>query len=344
MKTSDFNFELPDHLIAQRPCQERGQSRLMILDRKTGTRQHAMVSDLPNHLEEGTVLVFNNSKVRKARLFGLCEKTGAKNEFLLLNKIDDHSWQVISKHSKRKKPGDIYVFKDNIKAILVQSESTDNSGLVLCFETPINDEWLERYGHIPLPPYIKREDTADDSNRYQTVYAKQTGSSAAPTAGLHFTNELLAQLDSAGMESVFITLHVGLGTFLPVRTQNIEEHNMHEESFTINTEAAEIIEKARKENRKILAIGTTSLRTLESAWQQEHGRLQRGQASTSIFIYPGYNFKITDMLFTNFHTPMSTLLMLVSAFAGKDFIMEAYKEAIKKEYSFFSYGDAMLIM
>ena len=312
-----------------------------------------MVKDLPIVLEKGTLLVFNDSKVRKARIFGLCEKTGATTEFLLLNQVDDYSWQVISKHSKRKKPGDLYVFSDNIKAILVQSESSGIIELILRFETPISDEWLEQYGHVPLPPYIKREDTVDDNSRYQTVYASQTGSSAAPTAGLHFTKELLTELNNAGMESVFITLHVGLGTFLPVRTQNIEDHSMHEESFFIDDEAATKIEKAKKEKRKILTIGTTSLRTLESAWQQKpydsikpdsSGSLQRGQGNTSIFIYPGYDFKVADMLFTNFHTPMSTLLMLVSAFAGKDLIMDAYKEAIKEEYRFFSYGDAMLII
>jgi S-adenosylmethionine:tRNA ribosyltransferase-isomerase len=214
---------------------------------------------------------------------------------------------------------------------------------MLRFDAPVDDAWLDQYGHIPLPPYIRREDTPADSERYQTVYAAVPGSAAAPTAGLHFTREILGELASRGLETAFVTLHVGPGTFLPVRAENIEDHAMHEESYSIDEETAATIEKARAEGRRIIAVGTTSLRALESAWDEAGGRLRRGEAATSIFIYPGYAFKLADGLFTNFHTPESTLLMLVSALAGRDFILESYKEAVELGYRFFSYGDAMLI-
>jgi len=360
MKTLDFNFELPEHLIAQTPTAERGQSRLMVLDRQTGSRTHSMVSELPAFLDKGSLLVFNNSRVRKARLLGTSESTGAEAEFLLLNQIDDLSWQALAKRSKRRKPGTRYIFETGVKAVVSPGEQADRGGeasspsgeLVLCFDNPIDDEWLDRWGHIPLPPYIKRKDAPADSERYQTVYASQRGSAAAPTAGLHFTEELLRELDHAGMERVFITLHVGLGTFLPVRAARIEEHHMHEEAFYIGEEAARKIEKAKREKRKVLAVGTTSLRTLESAWRDgllKTGDLRGethtsgGKGHTSIFIYPGFEFHVADQLFTNFHTPMSTLLMLVSAFADRDLILESYQEAIKEGYRFYSYGDAMLI-
>jgi S-adenosylmethionine:tRNA ribosyltransferase-isomerase len=339
----------------------------MVLDRETGRREHKMVSDLPQLLEKGTALVFNDSRVRKARVFANSEATGARVEFLLLKKLDDFCWKVLAKRAKRRKPGSRFVFEGGAVAVALPDNSTtlrtDNAvpevpggELILRFDQAIDDKYLERWGHVPLPPYIRREDTKADSERYQTVYAARTGSAAAPTAGLHFTEELLADLENSGMEKIFITLHVGLGTFLPVRTENIEDHLMHEEEFCINEENALKIEKAKQE-RKVLAVGTTSLRTLESAWEDKPGSigLRTGEGSTSIFIYPGYRFKAADMLFTNFHTPLSTLLMLVSAFAGdtvrekgkkipgRDIIMEAYQEAIKEEYRFFSYGDAMLI-
>ena len=346
MKTLDFDFNLnlPEGLIAQHPPEVRGQSRLMVLDRESGRREHRMVKDLPRLLEPGTAMVFNDSRVRKARLLGVCEETGSRAEFLLLKKLDDYSWTVMVKHSRRRRPGSRYVF-DKRSAVILPGES----GLVLRFDIPVDDAYLDKWGHIPLPPYIRRQDTESDNDRYQTVYASKTGSSAAPTAGLHFTNELLAELDQAGMERIFITLHVGTGTFLPVRTENIEDHAMHEEEFSIDLLAAEKIESAQKE-RRILAVGTTSLRTLESAKQNRNLN-----GTTSIFIYPGYRFKAVNMLFTNFHTPKSTLLMLVSAFAGdipgrdndiyygRDLILESYREAIKEGYRFFSYGDAMLI-
>jgi len=352
MKTNDFTFELPENLIAQYPAAERGQSRLLIMNRKTGGLEHRMVQELPSILEPGTLMVFNNSRVRKARLFGLSETAGTRAEFLLIKKLDDYSWQVMAKRAKRRRPGSRYVFDDVSGEILFAGETSGGEGnLILRFDHPIDDAWLDIHGHIPLPPYIRREDAAEDGERYQTVYAREHGSAAAPTAGLHFTEEILAELKNAGIETAFITLHVGLGTFLPVRTENVEEHTMHEEVYSISGETACRIEKAKAEGRKVLAVGTTCVRTLESAWTEEaastgkkSGRIRRGEGSTSIFIYPPYTFKVVDTLFTNFHTPGSTLLMLVSAFAGRDFILESYKEAIEEGYRFFSYGDACLIL
>ncbi|MDR2020621.1 MAG: tRNA preQ1(34) S-adenosylmethionine ribosyltransferase-isomerase QueA [Treponema sp.] len=353
MKRSDFFFELPEALIAQFPPAERGRSRLMVLDRLKRTRLHRMTADLPELLEPGSLLVFNNSRVRKARLYGRSALTGGRAVFLLLNKADPLSWRVMAQRAKRRRPGSRYLFEDGVEGEIADAEGEFR---LLRFNRPIDDEWLDRYGHVPLPPYIKREDLPSDSGRYQTVYAGPPGSAAAPTAGLHFTGELLSRLEAAGMENVFITLHVGLGTFLPVRTEHIEDHRMHEESFSIDEDAAVRIEKAKAGGRKIVAVGTTSVRTLESAWQIPPGggpgSLRRGEGSTSIFIYPGRRFNVVDALFTNFHTPESTLLMLAAAFAeaktgafsGRDFILESYAEAIRENYRFFSYGDAMLIV
>jgi len=346
MQTNDFTFELPENLIAQHPSAQRGQSRLMVMDRKKGRPEHRMVQDLPSIIEPGTLMVFNNSRVRRARVIGMPEAGGAGAEFLLLKKLDEHSWQAITKRTKRRKQGSRYLFNDASAEIVSDTAGGDGT-LTLRFDRPIDDVWLDNNGHVPLPPYIKREDSGADSERYQTVYAKEHGSAAAPTAGLHFTEELLAQLEKAGIESAFITLHVGLGTFLPVRAKNIADHHMHEESYSISEETASRIEKAKANGRKILAVGTTSVRTLEAAWLEEKpgsGSLHRGESNTSIFIYPGYAFKVVDALFTNFHTPESTLLMLVSAFAGRDFILESYKEAVRESYQFFSYGDACLIL
>jgi S-adenosylmethionine:tRNA ribosyltransferase-isomerase len=346
MKTSDFSFDLSENLIAQYPPAERGQSRLMVMDREKRCIEHRMARELPEILEKGTLMVFNNSRVRRARLFGMSEAAGAKAEFLLLKKIDPLSWLVLCKRSKRQKTGKRYIF-DNVCAELQNVD--DEGNLTLRFDNPIDDAWLDVHGHIPLPPYIRRRDSEDDATRYQTVYAREHGSAAAPTAGLHFTEVLLSELKNAGMEIAFVTLHVGPGTFLPVRTKNVEEHKMHEEAYSISCETACRVEKAKAEGRKVLAVGTTSLRTLESAWMEDNsmpcrGRLHWGEGVTSIFIYPGYTFKAVDCLFTNFHTPASTLLMLVSAFAGREFILESYKEAIRKGYRFFSYGDACLLL
>jgi len=344
LRTDDFTFELPEELIAQHPPAERGQSRLMLMDRKKGRYEHRMVRDLPSIIEPGTLMVFNNSRVRRARVTGVSEESGAEIEFLLVRRLDELSWQAMAKRSKRRKPGSRYRFNDvNAEVLSAEDGGIDTHGmLILRFERSIDDAWLDIHGHVPLPPYIKREDSDEDSERYQTVYAKEHGSAAAPTAGLHFTEELLAEFEKAGIETAFLTLHVGIGTFLPVRTEKVEDHHMHEESYSINDETALRIEKAKAEGRKILAVGTTSVRTLEAAWDGE--RLRKGDGSTSIFIYPGYTFKAVDALFTNFHTPQSTLLMLVSAFAGRDFTLDCYNEAVRERYRFFSYGDACLIV
>ncbi|MDR2864078.1 MAG: tRNA preQ1(34) S-adenosylmethionine ribosyltransferase-isomerase QueA [Spirochaetaceae bacterium] len=347
MKRTDFYFDLDPGHIAQTPSEKRGESRLMLLDRSSGETGHYLVTDLPFLIEPGSLMVFNNSRVRKARIFGIDEK-GRQNEFLLLDMLADRlSWRVMTRHSKRLKAGMAILLPDGKNARI---NARDGEYFVLTFSEAIDDTWLDRYGHIPLPPYIKRNDSGEDSERYQTVYSKETGSVAAPTAGLHFTRELFDILREKGIETSFITLHVGLGTFLPVRTEDIEDHAMHRESFYIDDETALTIEKAKHQGRKIIAVGTTSARTLESAWQD--GKLCRGENSTNIFIYGSYQFKLVDRLFTNFHTPESSLLMLVSAFCaqnrkadeGRTMILDAYQKAIEANYRFFSYGDAMLII
>jgi len=353
LKTVDFDFYLPENLIAQEPPLVRGQSRLMTLDRSNGKRVHSAVTQLPQILSdeiflspcgEKPLLVFNDTKVRKARLIGKNIKTGACVEFLLLeNVFKSGEWKTLAKRAGRRKEGDRFVIVDSTGAEAAQCEITKAEGefRFIKFDNPIDDVFLDKHGHVPLPPYIKRGDAPKDSERYQTIYAKETGSAAAPTAGLHFTREILDELKKSGIDSAFITLHVGLGTFLPVRSENIEEHKMHEEQFVITEANAAIIENAAAQKRKIIAVGTTSLRTLESAFHE--GTLKRGVQKTSIFIYPGYKFNVVNALFTNFHTPLSTLLMLVCAFAGKELILESYGEAVKESYRFFSYGDAMLI-
>jgi len=352
MKTGDFNFDLPQRLVAQYPPQERGQSRLMTLDRVTGERTHRTVTELPvilcareflSPVGEAPLLVFNDTRVRKARVRAKSE-TGAETEFLFLEgRKNGLLWKTLVKRAHRKKAGNVYTFFDSAgeqtaKAVV---QGFEGDYVLLEFEESLTDTWFEKYGAVPLPPYIKRKDNPQDSERYQTVYARQTGSAASPTAGLHFTNELLDALKSRGIASAFVTLHVGLGTFLPVRAENVEDHVMHEERFFITEENAAVIEEAMAKKRKIIAVGTTSLRALESAFCEK--KLERGGQSTSIFIYPGYKFKAVDALFTNFHTPLSTLLMLVCAFAGRELILESYAEAVREEYRFFSYGDAMLI-
>ncbi|MDR3333978.1 MAG: tRNA preQ1(34) S-adenosylmethionine ribosyltransferase-isomerase QueA [Treponema sp.] len=337
MKRTDFSFKLPEQLIAQFPPEQRGQSRLMVLDRTS--RRHHWVRDLPELLEPGSLLVFNNSRVRKARIRGVSRASGASVELLLVTKLDEWTWKALVPRARRRRSGSRYLFEGGI-----EGEITEEAGSfrMIRFDHPVGDEWLEVHGHIPLPPYIKRRDLPADSERYQTVYAASPGSAAAPTAGLHFTHELLSQLAERGIETAFITLQVGLGTFLPVRTEHIEDHAMHEEVFSIDEPTARRIEQAKAEGRKLIAVGTTSVRTLESAWHGE--ALVRGTGTTSIFIYPGYTFKVIDGIFTNFHTPESTLLMLVSAFAGREYILASYTEAIREGYRFFSYGDAMLLL
>jgi S-adenosylmethionine:tRNA ribosyltransferase-isomerase len=321
----------------------------MTLDRATGARAHHRVSDLPQLLDPRSLLVFNDSRVRKARVFAISKETGARVEFLLIKAIDSRTWQVLVQRARRRRGR--YVFASDTAADTREAEiiANDNSAepRLLCFDKPIDEQWIDRCGHVPLPPYIKREDSFADSERYQTVYARRIGSAAAPTAGLHFTTTLLDALRERGIETAFVTLHVGLGTFLPVRSEYIEEHRMHKEAYSIEENTAQQISRARQEGRPLVAVGTTSLRVLESAWvsgtNNEYGHLQAGEGATSIFIYPGYCFKAVDALFTNFHTPQSSLLMLVSAFAGRDLILESYAEAVRNGYRFFSYGDAMLI-
>jgi S-adenosylmethionine:tRNA ribosyltransferase-isomerase len=344
VRTDDFSFDLPEELIAQFPPERRGESRLLVLDRASGARIHSAVRDLASHIEPGTLMVFNDSRVRKARIYAEALDTGARVEFLLLRRLGPSTWEAAATKLKRQRPGRRYRFPGGVEAEVAEAAGDTR---ILRFEPPIEEDYLELYGHIPLPPYIKREDAASDAERYQTVFAKELGSSASPTAGLHFTEELLASLKTRGVERATVTLHVGLGTFIPVRTERIEEHPMHEESYSVSEATAEAVRRAKAEGRPVLAVGTTSLRTLESAKARglEMGieGIAPGPGSTRIFIYPGYAFGVVDQLFTNFHTPKSTLLMLVSAFAGRESILDTYAEAVARGYRFFSYGDAMLI-
>jgi len=341
MKTSEFYFNLPPELIAQTPSDKRGESRLIVLNKQTGNLDHCMISDFPDLVEEGTLIVVNNSRVRKARVYGF-SSTGGKVEFLLIKNINSESWETIVSKRKKQKVGKKFSFPGNVTGVITVHSETKT---VITFSKKIDDFWLDENGHIPLPPYIKREDTKEDSNRYQTVYAQNTGSVAAPTAGLHFTERILEKLKEKNIELVFVTLHVGLGTFIPVRTEKVEDHKMHTEEYEISEDTANKINHAKRAGRKILAVGTTSVRTIESAWEgsSSNGQLKSGKMATDIYIYPGYEFKVVDQMLTNFHTPDSSLILLVSAFAGKEKIKNAYSEAIKDKYRFFSYGDAMFI-
>ncbi len=338
MKTSDFSFDLPDALIAQVPPKERGDSRLLILNKSTGILIDSYVKQLHQLLKPGSLLVLNNTRVRKARIFAEALETGGLVEFLLLNELEKGLWEVIVSKSKKQRIGKKYTFPDNRIGII---EDEIDSCKILRILPEIDDNYLENHGHIPLPPYIKRVDNLSDSERYQTVFSKKTGSAAAPTAGLHFTDNMLKSLKEAGIDIVNITLHVGIGTFLPIRTEKIEEHKMHTEKYYISVSSAEKIEKALKDNKEITAVGTTVVRTLESAYVNK--KIKTGWNKTDIFIYPGYKFNVVTNMLTNFHTPESSLLLMVSAFAGIDNINIAYKYAIKNKYRFFSYGDAMLI-
>ena len=345
MLLTDFNFNLPEELIAQHPSGVRGQDKLMLLNRQTGAVEHHQMTDLPDLILPGTLMIFNNSKVRRARCYGIKETTGREQEFMFLNQIDrdGHVWNTMVKGAKKQKPGMRYSFPDgSIGTIIDHPGNAGTEFRAMHFDFVITEEWFERNGHIPLPPYIKRGDTDEDSERYQNVYAQETGSAACPTAGLHFTEEMLARLTEKGIDREFVTLHVGLGTFLPVREEKIEDHKMHEEVFTVPQITAHKINQAKKEGRPILAVGTTSVRTLESA-SDENGIVKAGTSSTRIFMYPGYKFKVVNQMFTNFHTPESTLIMLVSAFAGRENILSAYEKAVENRYRFFSYGDCMFI-
>jgi S-adenosylmethionine:tRNA ribosyltransferase-isomerase len=337
VKTRAFSFKLPTELIAQEPPAQRGSSRLLVLDRSSGTLRHERITDLPSLLPAGTVVVLNDSRVRRARLFGSSPQTGGSIEVLLLERLEGGRWRALAAKA-RSRCGRPYLFPEGVQGTVVESSG---DSCTVEFTPPVDEDYLERQGHVPLPPYIRRADTGTDAERYQTVFARRTGSAAAPTAGLHFTPRLLAELQQRGVQIAYLTLHVGLGTFLPIRSEDIEGHVMHEEAFTVPRAVRLAVEAAKGEGRKVLAVGTTVVRTLESAW--DGSGLREGDGRTWLYITPGYEFRVVDRLFTNFHTPGSSLLVLVSAFAGLDRIMEAYREAVGQRYRFFSYGDAMLI-
>lgn len=343
MKTREFSFDLPGELIAQYPAERRGESRLLVLDRVTGAYADTTMPDFPDLLDEGSVLVLNDSKVRKARVYAESE-TGATVEFLFLHELADHSWTAMVSKSKRQRVGKRYRFTGNEgrdwqSTIIGENEE----GKIVRFDQPIDESFFDSCGHVPLPPYIDRPDTFADESRYQTVYASRSGSVAAPTAGLHFTEAILKRIAAKGISILPVTLHVGPGTFLPVRTGNLEDHRMHLEHYEIPADTAESINRAKEEGRRIVAVGTTSVRTLESAYDTQNGLLPWGPGSTRLFIMPPYRFKVVNQLLTNFHTPESTLLVLVSAFAGREAILRAYRHAVEEKYRFFSYGDAMFI-
>ncbi len=340
MKVSDFNYNLPEELIAQTPIQKRDESRLMVLDKTNKTIEHKVFKDILDYLKPGDCLVRNNTKVIPARLYGIKEDTGVNVEFLLLNRIEGDIWEVMVHPGRRLKKGAKVTFGDGLlKAEIL--EQMENGNRKVKFEYKgIFNEILDQIGLMPLPPYIKER--LNDKDRYQTVYAKYEGSAAAPTAGLHFTDELLEKIKAKGVEIANVTLHVGIGTFRPVKVENIEDHDMHSEHYYIKQEDADKINNARKNGGRIISVGTTSCRVLESV-ADENGFVKEVEGDTSIFIYPGYKFKCIDCLITNFHLPESTLIMLVSTLAGKDFVMSAYEEAVKEKYRFFSFGDAMFI-
>lgn len=342
MTTKDFYYDLPEELIAQDPLEDRSSSKLMVLNREDHSIKHEIFSNITNYLKKGDVLVLNNTRVIPARLYGIKEDTGAKVELLLLKRLSDSRWETLVKPGKKCKPGAILSFGDGILKALVLETIEDGNRIIEFQFDGIFEEILDKLGEMPLPPYITHK--LKDKERYQTVYSKHDGSAAAPTAGLHFTPELLDDIKNMGVEIAEVTLHVGLGTFRPVKVENVDDHIMHSEYYEITDEAANTINRAKSEGRRVICVGTTSLRTVESAASVSTDNLiHPGNAWTQIFIYPGYDFKCVDALITNFHLPESTLVMLVSALAGKDYIMNAYNEAIKEKYRFFSFGDAMFI-
>lgn len=340
LKKSDFYFDLPEELIAQDPLEDRSSSRLLVLDKETGETSHHIFKEVINYLNPGDCLVLNNTKVIPARLIGHKEDTGAAIEVLLLKRKENDIWETLVKPGKKCKPGTKIVFGEGLLHATVLETVEDGNRLIRFSYEGIFEEILDRLGEMPLPPYITHK--LQDKNRYQTVYAKYEGSATAPTAGLHFTKELLRQIEEKGIDIAYVTLHVGLGTFRPVKVDNILEHHMHSEFYQVTKEAADKINKAKREGHRVICVGTTSCRTVESA-ADENGMVKEGCDNTEIFIYPGYKFKVLDALITNFHLPESTLVMLVSALAGREHILNAYEEAIREKYRFFSFGDAMLI-
>ena len=340
LKTSDFYFDLPEEQIAQDPLEDRSASRLMVLHRRTGTIEHRKFTDIVEYLRPGDCLVRNNTKVIPARLFGTREDTGAVIEFLLLKRHEDDVWETLVKPGKKARTGVKVVFGEGeLRGEIVEVQEDGNRRIRFSYEG-IFEEILDRLGQMPLPPYITHK--LEDKNRYQTVYARYDGSAAAPTAGLHFTEEVFRELEEKGVSVANVTLHVGLGTFRPVKVEDVAEHHMHSEHYFIEPEEAEKINQAKKNGGRIICVGTTSCRTFESAADGD-GVLRAAEENTEIFIYPGYRFRIMDELITNFHLPESTLLMLVSALAGKEFVLRAYEEAVREGYRFFSFGDAMYI-
>lgn len=340
MDVKDFNYELPQELIAQDPLDDRASSRLMVLDKDTGALEHKVFRDIIDYLNPGDCLVINNTKVIPARLMGAREDTGAKIEVLLLKRGSDDTWETLVKPGKKARIGTRISFGDGLLIGEVVDIVEEGNRMVRFHYEGIFEEILDKLGQMPLPPYITHQ--LQDKNRYQTVYAKHEGSAAAPTAGLHFTTDLLKQIEDKGVVIANVTLHVGLGTFRPVKVDNVLDHHMHSEFYRIEASEAEKINSAHQNGHRVIAVGTTSCRTIESA-ADENGMLRECSGWTEIFIYPGYQFKVLDCLITNFHLPESTLVMLVSALAGRDHIMNAYETAVKERYRFFSFGDAMFI-
>lgn len=340
LKTSDFYFELPQELIAQDPLADRSSSRLLVLDKETGTVSHRIFHDIIEYLHEGDCLVLNNTKVIPARLLGTKEGTGASIEVLLLKRKGNDIWETLVKPGKKCRPGTKISFGEGLLKAEVLEVAEEGNRLIQFQYEGIFEEVLDKLGEMPLPPYITHR--LQDKNRYQTVYAKYDGSAAAPTAGLHFTKELLSDIEKKGVKTAYVTLHVGLGTFRPVKVDNILEHHMHSEFYEVTQEAADTMNETKRRGGRVICVGTTSCRTIESA-SDENGLVCPGNGNTEIFIYPGYQFKVLDGLITNFHLPESTLLMLVSALAGKENILAAYQEAVREKYRFFSFGDAMFI-
>jgi len=341
MKTSDFYYDLPKELIAQDPLTDRASSRLMLLDKKSGERRHTDFHHIIDYLQKGDCLVINDTKVIPARLIGEKEGTGGKVEVLLLKRRENNQWETLVKPGKKARPGARIVFGGGLLTAEVLEVAEEGNRIIKFSYEGIFEEILDKLGQMPLPPYITHE--LKDRNRYQTVYAKYEGSAAAPTAGLHFTEGLLREIERKGIWIARVTLHVGLGTFRPVKAEDVTKHHMHTEYYRVTKEAADIINGAKEAGGRVICVGTTSCRTVESA-ADENGRVKAMEGDTNIFIYPGYRFKVLDGLITNFHLPESTLLMLVSALAGRESVMEAYKEAVDRQYRFFSFGDAMFII
>ncbi|MCH5300560.1 MAG: tRNA preQ1(34) S-adenosylmethionine ribosyltransferase-isomerase QueA [Ruminococcus sp.] len=342
MKTSDFYYDLPKELIAQTPVEPRDSSRLLVLDKNSGKTEDKHFYDIIDYLNEGDCLIVNDSKVLPARIYGIKQPTGAKVEFLLLHQVENNKWETLCKPGKKATVGTEFIFGDGIlKATVIQVK--DDGNRVVDFEYPQDENIysaLDKIGKMPLPPYITTE--LKDQNRYQTVYCDEIGSAAAPTAGLHFTKELMKKIEDKGVKIGYVTLHVGLGTFRPVKVDDVTNHKMHSEHYEIPIETAKLIEETKSNGKRVIAVGTTSCRTLESV-AKEYGKVTACDGFTDIFIYPGFEFKVLDGLITNFHLPESTLIMLVSAFAGYENVMNTYKKAVERKYRFFSFGDAMLI-